>query len=50
MNNRNVKRGLRIAALALIATAAVATTALAGTYGKSQGGNPNFSALADNSA
>ena len=46
MKNRNVKRGLRIVALALIATAAAATTALAGTYGRSQGGDPNFSAMA----
>lgn len=46
MNSNNVKRSAKVLALALLASAIAATAAMAGTYGRSRGGDPNYSAMA----
>lgn len=45
MNSRNMKRSAKVVAAALLATAIAATAAMAGTYGRSRGGDPNYSAI-----
>lgn len=46
MNSNHVKRSAKVVALALLASAIAATAAMAGTYGRSRGGDPNYSAVA----